>query len=68
MSDIGIQTIFDVRLYSIDPAVFQPFCCVSLVEGVNTAAAVWGVNTAAAVIVKTQAQFRFNIINTAILE
>ena len=59
MSDIGIQTIFDVRLYSIDPAVFQPFCCVSLVEGVNTAAAV---------IVKTQAQFRFNIINTAILE
>ena len=40
MSDIGIQTIFDVRLYSIDPAVFQPFCCVSLVEGVNTAAAV----------------------------
>ena len=45
-----MQTIFEAKLFLRDPAVFQPFCCVS-----NVTLSVRA-NTAAAVIVHFQIQ------------
>ena len=56
MLEIWIQTIFEAKWSLMDPAVFQPFCCVSNVAQSGRA------STAAAVIVHFQIQFFFNLI------
>ena len=57
--EIWTQTIFEVKGSLRDPAVFQPYCCVSNIALRERA------NTAAAVIVHTQIQlfFESNILN-----
>ena len=56
MLEICIQTIFEAKLSLRDPAVFQPFCCVSNIALSKRA------NTAATVIVHFQIQLFSNLI------